>query len=322
MAPLASFERRKVMKVGIVGVGSVGCACALALVGRGCAREIVLIDRTRTRAEAVATDIRYGLPLLPRAEIIAGDYDSLAGSALVMITAGVNEKTGGATDRSDTQGRLRLLSKNADIYRDLVPRLVRAAPEAVILVVTDPPDPLADIARACAKHERVLSSGTFLDSLRFRVQLAQHFKVSPTEVEAQVVGDHGTAQVFLWSGARIAGVPVKKLVEMSGRHFADFRANLEQEVRYANITIIEGNDASQYGIGIVSARIAEIVIRDERATVPIGSFNRNFGVTLSLPSVVGSHGVIEILVPDMSTEEQEGLERSAGSLRQALDRAA
>jgi L-lactate dehydrogenase len=203
-----------------------------------------------------------------------------------------------------------------------VPRVVHAAPEAVILVVTDPPDPLADIARTCAKHERVLSSGTFLDSLRFRVQLAQHFKVSPAEVEAQVVGDHGTAQVFLWSGARIGGVPIKKLVETSGRDFAGFRANLEQEVRYANITIIEGNDASQYGIGMVSARIAEIVLRDERAVIPIGSFNRNFGVTLSLPSVIGRHGVIEILDPDMSNDEWDALERSARSLKQALDRAA
>src|ERR1700692_145026 len=179
------------MKVGIVGVGSVGGAWALPFVGRGCARETVLVDRTRTRAEAVAADIRYGLPLLPRADITAGDYDSLAGSALVMITAGVNEKSGGATDRSDPQGRLRLLDKNAAVYRDLVPRVVRAAPQAVILVVTDPPDPLADIARASAKHGRVLSSGTFLDSLRFRVHLAQHFKVDPANVEAQVVGDHG-----------------------------------------------------------------------------------------------------------------------------------
>jgi len=310
------------MKVGIVGVGSVGRACALALAGRGCAREIALVDRTRTRAEAVATDIRYGLPLLQRAEITAGDYESLAGSALVMITAGINEKAGGATDRSDPEGRLRLLDKNADIYRDVVPRVVHAAPEAVILVVTDPPDPLADIARAFAKHERVLSSGTFLDSLRFRVHLAQHFKVSPAEVEAQVVGDHGTAQVFLWSSARIAGVPVEKLVETSGRDFAGFRANLEQEVRYDNITIIEGNDASQYGIGIVSARIAEIVIRDERAVIPIGSFNRKFGVTLSLPSVIGRDGVIEVLEPDMSNEERLALERSAGGLKQALNRAA
>ena len=306
------------MKIGIVGAGRVGSACALALVGRGCAREIVLVDRTRARAEAVATDIRYGLPLLRRAEISAGDYDSLAGSALIMITAGVNEKTGGATDRSDPQGRLRLLAKNADIYRDLVPRIVRAAPQAVILVVTDPPDPLADVARTCAKHERVLSSGTFLDSLRFRVHLAQRFKVDPADIEAQVVGDHGTAQVFLWSGARICGVPVKKLIEARGEEFSDFRASLEQAVRYANIAIIEGNDASQFGIGIVSARIVEIVIRDERAAIPIGSFNQKFGVTLSLPSLVGRHGVIEILEPDMSSDETLALERSVQSLKQAL----
>jgi L-lactate dehydrogenase len=288
------------------------------LVGRGCAREIVLVDRTRARAEAVATDIRYGLPLLRRAEISAGDYDSLAGSALIMITAGVNEKAGGATDRSDPQGRLRLLAKNADIYRDLVPQIVRAAPQAVILVVTDPPDPLADVARKCAKHERVLSSGTFLDSLRFRVHLAQRFKVDPADIEAQVVGDHGTAQVFLWSAARICGVPVKKLIEARGEEFSDFRASLEQAVRYTNITIIEGNDASQFAIGIVSARIAEIVIRDERAVIPIGSFNQKFGVTLSLPSVVGQHGVVEILEPDMSSDERLALEHSAQSLKQAL----
>jgi L-lactate dehydrogenase len=310
------------MKVGIVGAGQVGRACALALVGRGCVRYTVLVDRTRSRAEAVATDIRYGLPLLPRAEISAGDYSDLAGCALVMITAGVNEKTGGATDRSDPQGRLRLLDKNVEIYRELVPRVVRAAPQAVILVVTDPPDPLADIARECAKHERVLSTGTFLDSLRFRVHLAQHFNVDPAQVEAQVVGDHGTAQVFLWSTARIAGVPIKKLVEERDEKLADLRAKLEQDVRYANITIIEGNDASQYGIGIVSARIAEIVIRDERAVIPIGSFNRKFGVTLSLPSVVGQYGVTEILDPEMSNEEWQALERSAGILKQALAPAA
>jgi L-lactate dehydrogenase len=235
-----------------------------------------------------------------------------------MITAGVNEKTGGATDRSDPQGRLRLLAKNADIYRDLVPRVVRAAPEAVILVVTDPPDPLADIARTCAKHQRVLSTGTFLDSLRFRVHLAQRFEVDPADVEALVVGDHGVAQVFLWSGARVCGVPVRKLIEARGEDFSNFRESLEQAVRYANITIIEGNDASQFGIGIVSARIAEIVIRDERAAIPIGSFNQKYSVTLSLPSVVGRHGVVEILDPDMSDGERRALELSAQSLKQAL----
>ncbi|HEY2228129.1 MAG TPA: NAD(P)-binding domain-containing protein [Xanthobacteraceae bacterium] len=310
------------MKVGIVGAGRVGCACALAMVGRGSAREIVIVDRTRKRADAVATDLRYGLPLLPRTEVCAGDYAALAGASLVMITAGVNEKGGGATDRNDPRGRLLLLDQNAAVYRDVVPRVVREAPAAVILVVTDPPDPLADIARESAGHHRVLSAGTFLDSLRFRTHLAQHFQVDPAAVEAQVIGDHGISQVFLWSGARIAGVPVKKLIEDRHESFADFRRELEQAVRYANITIIEGNEASQFGIGIVSARIADMVVRDERAVAPVGSFIPRFGVTLSLPSVVGRKGVLQVLDPELSPEERRALEVSAANLREALAQAA
>jgi L-lactate dehydrogenase len=307
-------------KIGIVGVGAVGCACAMAAVNRGSARDIVLVDRTRKRAEAVATDIRYGTTLTPKTTISDGDYGDLAGAALVMITAGVNEKTGGATDRSDPEGRLRLLDKNAGIYREIVPRIAHAAPEAVILVVTDPPDPLADVARECVGHDRVLSAGTLLDSQRFRVHLARHFDVDAAHADAQVIGDHGTSQVFLWSGARIGGTPAQMLLEARGEDFAEFRDQLEKDVRYANITIIEGNNASQFGIGIVSARIAEMVVRDERAVVPIGSYHKEFGVTLSLPSVVARNGVDEVLMPDMSAEERRGLEKSAETLRNALQR--
>src|SRR5262249_41761135 len=257
-------------KLGIVGVGAVGCACALSCVNRGTARELVLADRTRKRAEAVATDLRYGTPLAPKVTIVDGDYADLAGSGVVMVTSGVNEKTGGATDRSDPQGRLRLLDRNAAIYRDIVPRIVRAAPDAVLLVVTDPPDPLADVARECARHDRVLSAGTLLDSQRFRVHLARHFAVDAATVEAQVIGDHGTSQVFLWSGARIGGVAVRQLIEAKAEDFSAFREKLEKDVRYANITIIEGNNASQFGIGIVSARIAQMVLQDARGVVPIG----------------------------------------------------
>jgi L-lactate dehydrogenase len=179
---------------------------------------------------------------------------------------------------------------------------------------------LADIARTCAGHDRVLSSGTYLDSLRFRVHLAEKFAVDPAHVEAQVLGDHGTSQVFMWSGARIAGVPASKLIERRGESPSDFRQELEQALRYANISIIEGNEASQFGIGIVSARIAEMVMRDERAAIPIGSFNKEFGVTLSLPSVVRSRGVIEILEPELTSEERCALERSAANLKTALAR--
>ena len=153
-----------VMKVGVVGAGRVGAACALALVARGSAREIVIVDRTRARAKAVVADLRYGAPLCPEVTLRDGDYSDLDDAGVVLVAAGVNEKSGGATDRNDPEGRLKLLDTNAGIYRDIVPRIVEAAPEAVLLVVTDPPDPLADLARRLAGHDRVLSTGTLLDS--------------------------------------------------------------------------------------------------------------------------------------------------------------
>jgi L-lactate dehydrogenase len=307
------------MRIGIIGVGAVGCACALSAVTRGSAREIVLVNRTRKTAAAVAADIRYGTPVCPKVEIADGDYDALAGAALVMITAGINEKAGGATDRNDPQGRLRLLGKNAAIYRDILRRIARAAPAAVLLVITDPPDPLADIARQAAPQQAVISAGTFLDSLRFRIHLGRHFDVDPAHVEAQVIGDHGTKQVFLWSSARIGGVPLASLLNTRGETLNELREKIEREVRYANISIIEGHGASQYGIGIASARIAEMVLRDERAVIPIGSLQSEFGVTLSLPSVVGSGGVMAVLQPELSQQEREDLQKSAENLKAALE---
>jgi L-lactate dehydrogenase len=307
------------MKIGIIGAGNVGCACAMAAAVRGSARKILLVNRTQKTAEAVATDIRYGVPLGRKVDIADGYYDDLADAEVVLITSGVNEKTGGATSRNDPQGRLRLLEKNAQIYRDIIPRIVNAAPQAVLLVVTDPPDPLADVAREAVAGAIVLSAGTYLDSQRFRVHLGKYFGVDPAHVEAQVIGDHGTAQVFLWSSARVGGVPIAALLKRRGEKLADLREKVEKEVRYANITIIEGHNASQYGIGIVSVRIAEMVCNDERAVIPIGSLQGKFGVTLSLPSVVGSGGVLEVLEPDMSDEECVGLQRSAEFLKTAMD---
>jgi L-lactate dehydrogenase len=307
------------MKVGVVGVGRVGAACALSLVTRGSAREVVIVDRTRARAKAVVTDLRYGAPLCPEVELREGDYPELAGADLVMLTAGVNEKGGGATDRNDPKGRLKLLDTNAGIYKEMVPRVAEAAPEAVLLVVTDPPDPLADLTRRLAGHDRVLSTGTVLDSLRFRVHLAQRLGVDPASVDAQVVGEHGTSEVFLWSSASVGGAPVAAALP-AGSSIEDFRKDVVGDVRYANITIIEGNDASQFGIGIVSARIAEAVVRDERTVLPIGAYNANYEVTLSLPGVVGREGVSRVLEPAMCDEERRSLDRSAEVLRQAAQR--
>jgi len=191
--------------------------------------------------------------------------------------------------------------------------------KAIDLVVTDPPDPLADLARRLAGHDRVLSTGTLLDSLRLRVHLARRLGVNPASVEALVVGEHGTSEVLLWSSARVSGVPLAEALA-AGDSMDELRSAIEREVRYANITIIEGNEASQFGIGIVSARIAEAVLRDERAVLPIGAYNAGYGVTLSLPSVVGREGVSRILQPAMSDEERRSLAQSAEVLRQALQR--
>lgn len=278
------------MKVGIVGAGAVGAACAMATLMRGCASELILVNRGRNRAKAMATDMGYGAPLSSTTRATDGDYSDLAGAALVMITVGVNEKSGGATDRSDPLGRLRLLDRNAEVYREVIPAITVAAPDAVLLVVTDPPDPLAYLTRELAGHQRVLSTGTLLDSLRFRVHLGRRLRVAPTDIEAQVLGEHGTSQIIHWSAARVGGVPITDALERPGlMQGDDVRATIENEVRYANIAIIEGIGASQYGIGMVCARIAEIVLRDERAVVPIGVYISRLGVTLRCPvSSVGT----------------------------------
>ncbi len=308
------------MKIGIVGTGSVGNASAMAAAVRGSAREIVLVNRTRKTAEAVATDIRYGVPVASKVDLIDGDYADLAGAQVVLVTSGVNEKTGGATDRNDPQGRLRLLGKNAEIYRDIVPKIVDAAPAGRAARVTDPPDPLADIARETRPGATVLSAGTYLDSQRFRVHLGKYFDVDPAHVEAQVIGDHGTAQVFLWSSARIGGVPITTLLKTRGENLKISERGWRK--RFATPTspsskvtmpVSMASESYQSGSPRWCLRMSAPSFRSE-------AFTRSFGVTLSLPSVVGRGGVIDVLEPELSDEEQAGLVKSAKILKAALER--
>lgn len=306
-------------KVGVVGVGEVGQACAFALMLRGSAREVVLVDRTAKRATAVATDMRYGAPLSPTLEITGGEWADVAGAGIVLICAGVNEKGGGATDRDDPRGRLKLLETNASVYRDVVPAIVAAAPDAVLLAVTDPPDPLADLTRVLAGHERVLSTGTVIDTLRFRVHVAAELGVHPSAVEALVVGEHGTSEVILWSTVRVGGAPLVDALGLCDppRSLDELREQVEREVRFANITIIEGNDASQFGIGVACARIAEAVLRDERVVLPVAAYRERYGVTIALPTVIGHEGAAGAVEPSMSDEERRAFERSAATLKDA-----
>jgi L-lactate dehydrogenase len=305
------------MKAGIIGMGTVGRATALAAMQRGSAAELVLVNRHAELAQAVALDLSYGAPVSAACTVRAGDYADLSGAGIVIITAGVNEKRGGATNRGDPAGRLRLLQQNIEVMRAVVPPVAAAAPDAVILMATDPPDALTDAARALAPNAKMLSTGTWLDSLRFQTHLAGAFGINPRSVQADVLGEHGTSEVLHWSGATVAGVPWADLAAQRKMDPQDLKQRIENQVRFANINIIDVLGASQYGIGIVCARIIEAVLRDEKLVVPIGSFHSEHGVTFSLPSVLGAKGVEGVLAPKLDPQEQDALARSIATLRKA-----
>ena len=306
------------MKVGIVGAGAVGSACCFAMALRGSVRQLVLVNRSRARADGVVADINYGVALGRRISLESGDYEDLAGCDVVVITAGINERGGGATDRGDPEGRLRLLKKNAGVYHEMLPKIAAAAREAILLVVTDPPDALADVARRLVPDHQVIGSGTYLDSLRFRFHLGAALSVDPRSVNASIIGEHGTSQVFLWTMVSVGGVRLPAAVP-PGTDIPAFQRQVEDAVRYANIDIIEGTGASQYGIGIVVARIVEAIANDEQIVIPIASFQQRYGVTFSLPSRVGKDGVMQVFTPDMSAEESNALDVSAAALRRARE---
>jgi L-lactate dehydrogenase len=299
-------------------MGTVGRAAALAAMQRGSASELVLVNRHRELADAVALDMGYGSSISAIGTVRSGDYEDLAGSGIVVVTAGVNEAHGGATNRADPAGRLRLLQQNVAVMRDIVPQVATAAPDAVILIATDPPDPLADVARSLAPKSNVLSTGTWLDSLRLRTHIAEAFGVDPRSVQADVLGEHGTSEVLHWSGATIAGVPLRDLAAQRGIDPNELKKQIENEVRFANINIIDVTGASQYGIGIVIARIIDAVVRDERIVVPIGSFHEKDGVTYSLPSVLGASGVHEMMMPVLDAQERAALQRGIATLQEAM----
>lgn len=305
------------MKVGVVGAGAVGTACRMAIIGRGGAHEIGVIDKDEGRVRGLVTDMQYGTPLGPPVRLVGGCYADLADVELILVTVGINEKAGGAMDRNDPAGRLRLLGTNAAIIREIMPKITAVVPTASILIITNPPEPLTELARRIAGHDRVISSGTYLDTLRFRFYIARQVGVHPAEVDAQCIGEHGNSRVLLWSSAQVAGAPVLDLIGKDD--IADFKARVETQVRNANITIIEGINASQYGIGMACGRIVEAMTRDERAIFPLGCHLPEYGVTLSMPAVIGREGVVSIRRPRMSDEERAALERSAETMRKAVD---
>jgi len=302
------------MKISIVGSGFVGSATAYAMVLRRVASEILLVDVNPTLARAQAEDILHATPFSNPVQISAGDYPDLAGSSVVVLACGANQRPG--------ETRLQLLERNAKIFEQVTAKVVRHAPEAILLVASNPVDVMTHVVMAVGglPPGRVIGSGTILDTARFRVLLGEHFGISSQSVHTYVLGEHGDSEVLIWSSAKIGGLPLPEFAEQTGKQLtAETKASIEDGVRRAAYRIIEGKGATYYGIGAGLARIAQAVRDDERAVLTVSNvgLKGDEGVCLSLPRVISGVGITSTLQPSLSAEEHEALSRSADILRNA-----
>lgn len=309
------------MKFGVVGSGLVGATAAYALVVRGVGREIVLVDKNEARAIAEADDIRHAVPFAHALEVRAGGYADLDGCQAVVLCAGVGQKPG--------ETRLQLLQRNAAVFREVVPGVLRHAPDAVVVVATNPVDVMTHLAARYAAElgvpaGRVFGSGTTLDTARFRSLLGARCGVDSHHVHAHVIGEHGDSEVLTWSLATVGGMPLEAFARLRGVDLsAAVRTEIDEKVRRAAYTIITGKGATYYGIGCALARIVEAVLHDQRSILTVCAPTADVlgvkDVTVALPRLVGGGGVSETFPLPLSESEQAQLRASAGVIRTALD---
>ena len=304
------------MKVGIVGAGMVGSAAANALVLRGAASEVVLVDQNPKRALAEAEDILHAVPFAHITRVRAGGFSDLGGAGAVILAAGVSQRPG--------ESRLELLGRNAEVFGTIVPDVLAAAPDAILLVATNPVDVMTEVATRLSglAAERVIGSGTILDTARFRALLGAYLEVSPKSVHAYVLGEHGNSEVLCWSVADVGGIPVEDLARQLGRPFdAASRAAIDQGVRRAAYRIIEGKGATWYGIAGGLVRIVQAIGNDENSALTVSMLTATVEgvgpVALSLPRLIGRTGVVRTLSPNLAADEHAALKRSAEVVREA-----
>lgn len=304
------------MKVGIVGAGFVGAAAANALVLRGIPTEIVLVDMDESRAAAEAADVAHVAPFGAPVRVAWGHPADLVDSRVVVLTAGSAQAPG--------QGRLDLVSSNASIVASVVPDVLRHAPDAILLVATNPVDVMTSVAERCASEAgvavgRVFGTGTMLDTARFRQIMAAAIGVDVTHVHAYVVGEHGDSEVLVWSSLDIAGQAPAEFASAMGGVFTDEdRRRVEDEVVHAADAIIRGKGATYFGVAAVIARAVEVILRDRRSILTVSATSPDYGCALSLPRLVSGSGIVRELGVSIDEDEQQRLEASAAVLREHL----
>ena len=308
------------MKVGIIGAGSVGAATAFALIMKGVARKVVLIDANQKKAEAEAADIAHAAPFAYANKIKAGTYDDLKGCEIVIVTAGANQKPG--------ETRIDLLGRNVKIFESIIPQIAKAEPNTTLIITANPADIMTEVAIKLSgfPKERVIGSGTVLDTSRFRTLLGYHLGVSPQSVHANVIGEHGDSEVLVWSAGDAGTVSLDKLAEEVGKPFdAETKAKIDDGVRNAAYKIIDGKGATYYGIAGALTRICAAITNNEYAILTVSSHQEDVegvkGVCVSLPTVLGKRGVHKVIYPVLNAEEKSALKKSAEAMKEYSDQA-
>lgn len=305
-------------KAAIVGCGFVGSASAFALMESGLFSEVVLIDNNEDKAEGEALDISHGLPFAKPMQIYAGGYEDISDAAIIVVTAGAGQKPG--------ETRLDLVKKNVAIFKSVIPEITKYNQDGILLVVANPVDILTYVAAKLSgfPSNRVFGSGTVLDTARLKYLLGDHLGVDPRSIHAFIIGEHGDSEIAAWSSANVSGIPLSSFCEMRG-HYNHNKAmhEIADEVKNSAYEIIEKKGATYYGIAMSVKRICEAIVRDEKSILPVSSIQKgNYGiegVSLSMPAIVGKHGV-EALVPiELSKKEQENLTKSAQTLKDVLN---
>jgi L-lactate dehydrogenase len=309
----------QVTRIAIVGAGRVGSTFAYALLLNGLVSEIVLVDADARRAEGEAMDLNHAVPFASPTRIWSGTLDEVAGSAVVVLAAGVGQQPG--------ETRLDLVRRNVAVFREIVPRVARANPDGLVLVATNPVDILsyATWRLSGLPAERVIGSGTILDTARFRYLLSEQFTVDPRSIHAYIVGEHGDSEVAVWSLANISGMRLREYCEAHDCNFDEGQmARIFEQTRDAAYRIIERKGATHYAVAAGLLRIVEAVVRNQRTVLSVSCLIRGLSgiddVYLSMPTVVSGRGAERTLRLPLDAREVEALRKSAAVIGDTLDR--
>lgn len=306
-------------KVAIIGCGFVGSSIAFSLMQKQLFSEMVLIDANTKKAEGEAMDLSHGLPYTSPMNIYAGTYDDIVDCAMIIITAGANQKP--------DETRLDLIDKNVRIFKSIIPEISKRNCEGILLIVSNPVDVLTYVAYKLSGFpaNRVIGSGTVLDTARLKYLLGRHLSVDSRSVHAVIIGEHGDSELAVWSGANISGVPLNDFCELRGHYqHEESMKRIYEDVRDSAYEIIEKKGATYYGIAMAVSRIASSIIRNEHSIMPVsalleGQYDGLEGLCLSVPSIVGKNGLEKVLDIQLNANEHQALHDSAAQLKAVID---